>query len=138
MPPSVVFDTNVLLSALLSLQGTPFRCLALARLGHITSVTCQEILDEFAAKLEQKFAYTPTQTQLAVAEIQQWSRLVALTQRVQVVANDPADNKIIECALAGAATYIVTGDRRHLLPLGSYQGIRILSPADFFHQFPHV
>ena len=60
MPPTVVFDTNVLISALLSLQGTPFRCLVLARLGYITSVTCQEILDEFAAKLEQKFAYTST------------------------------------------------------------------------------
>ena len=71
-------------------------------------------------------------------EIQHWSRLVVLRQRVQVVANDPADNKIIECALAGAATYIITGDRRHLLPLGSYQGIRILSPTDFFYQFPHL
>lgn len=138
MPPTVVFDTNVLLSALLSLQGTPFRCLALARLGFITSVTCHEILDEFAAKLEQKFAYTPTQAQMAVDEIQHWSRLVVLRQRVQVVTNDPADNTIIECALAGAATYIITGDRRHLLPIGSYQGIRILSPTEFFYQFTHM
>jgi uncharacterized protein len=40
----VVFDTNILLSALLSLNGYPFRCLALAKIRQIESVTCQEIL----------------------------------------------------------------------------------------------
>jgi uncharacterized protein len=127
----VVFDTNVLLSALLSLQGAPAQCTNLARAKLVESVTCAEILDEFAAKLETKFAYAPTQAQAAVAEVQQWSRLVMLTQRLQVVSHDPADNKIVECAVAGAATHIVTGDRRHLLPLGHYQGIVILNPAAF-------
>jgi predicted nucleic acid-binding protein len=37
----------------------------------------------------------------------------------------------LECAVVGGATHIVTGDRRHLLPLGSYQGIAIVSAADF-------
>ena len=49
-----VFDTNILLSALLSLRGNPFRCLALAKTGAVQSVTCQEILDEFQEKLEVK------------------------------------------------------------------------------------
>ena len=44
MPVIVVFDTNILVSALLSLRGSPFRCLALAREGVIESVTCEEIL----------------------------------------------------------------------------------------------
>ena len=39
----VVFDTNILLSALLSTTGNPFRCLALAKIGQVESVTCQEI-----------------------------------------------------------------------------------------------
>lgn len=43
----VVFDTNILLSALLSLTGNPFRCIALAKVGAVQSVTCQEILHEF-------------------------------------------------------------------------------------------
>jgi predicted nucleic acid-binding protein len=41
------------------------------------------------------------------------------------------DHKVLECAVVGGATHIVTGDRRHLLPLGSYQGIAIVSAADF-------
>lgn len=39
-----VFDTNILLSALLSTNGNPFRCLALAKIKQVESVTCQEIL----------------------------------------------------------------------------------------------
>jgi predicted nucleic acid-binding protein len=39
---------------------------------------------------------------------------------------------ILECAVVGGATHIVTGDKRHLLPLGNYQGVSIISAADFF------
>lgn len=127
----VVFDTNILISALLSLHGAPFRCLALARFGHVESVICDPILDEFTGKLQTKFGYAPAQAQAAAAEIRQFSRLVTITQRLQVVAADPKDDKVIECAVAGGATHIVTGDRRHLLPLGSYQGIAIVSATEF-------
>jgi uncharacterized protein len=48
-----------------------------------------------------------------------------------VVVTDPDDDKIVECAVVGGATHIVTDDRRHLLRMGSYQGISIISPADF-------
>jgi putative PIN family toxin of toxin-antitoxin system len=50
----VVFDTNVLLSSLFSQTGSPFRCLVLARAAAVVSVTCQEILDEYAEKLTDK------------------------------------------------------------------------------------
>ena len=55
-----VFDTNVLVSARLSLLGNPARCLALANLRHIESITCQPILDEFVEKLISKFDYEPS------------------------------------------------------------------------------
>jgi len=55
---TVVFDTNILIAALLSTNGNPFRCLALARIGQVESVTCQEILDEFAEKLIVKFKFS--------------------------------------------------------------------------------
>ena len=43
----VVFDTNILLSALLSPQSNPSKCLKLAKTDIIQSITCQEIIDEF-------------------------------------------------------------------------------------------
>jgi putative PIN family toxin of toxin-antitoxin system len=132
----VVFDTNILLSALLSLQGAPFRCLALARLATVESVTCAEILDEFADKLQTKFAYPPAQAQAARQEIVQISTIVTISRTLQVVAADPKDDMVIECAVVGGATHIVTGDRRHLLPLQAYQGIAIISAATLLQLVP--
>lgn len=131
MPWVVVFDTNILLSALFSLRGNPFRCLALAKLGAVQSVTCQEILDEFQEKLENKFAYTPQRACAAVNEVRNFSRLVIISNTLKVIIADPDDDKVLECATVGGATHIVTGDRRHLLSLVSYQGIRIVSAAEF-------
>ena len=131
MIPVIVFDTNVLVSALLSLRGTPFRCVALAKAGLVQSVTCPEILEEFQEKLRGKFSYPRHRAQAAVEEVQKLSQVVTITNSLKVVAADPGDDKILECATVGGASHIVTGDRRHLLPLGSYQGISILSPMQF-------
>lgn len=46
------------------------------------------------------------------------------------VSPDESDNRYIEYAVAGA-DYLVTGDKLHLLPIGAYRGIRIVSPAVF-------
>jgi predicted nucleic acid-binding protein len=48
-----------------------------------------------------------------------------------VVENDPADDHILACAVSGKADVIVSGDKRHLLPLKEYEGIPIVRPADF-------
>jgi predicted nucleic acid-binding protein len=49
---------------------------------------------------------------------------------LEAVAGDPDGNRVLECAVAGGASYIVTGDA-HLLDLGDYQGIVILKPRSF-------
>lgn len=126
-----VFDTNRLLSALLSLRGAPFRCLILAKAGTVQSVTCEEILNEFQEKLEAKFAYSPQRARAAADEVRKFSRVVTLTNTLKGISIDPDDDKVLECAVVGGAIHIVTGDRRHLLPLGSYQGISIVTPAEF-------
>ncbi len=134
MRPVVVFDTNILLSALLSSTGAPFRCVAMAKLGIVESITCEAILDEFREKLENKFGYAPPRAQAAVEEIRAISRLVAIPNTLTGIIPDPDDHKVLECAVVGSATHIITGDRRHLLPLGNYQGIAIVRAADFLSQ----
>jgi uncharacterized protein len=126
----VVFDTNVLLSGI-GWKGRPYDCLQLARLGQIQGITCQEILLELAEKLDSKLRFSAEQIAGTLADLLTFLTFVKIAGALQVVVADPDDDKILECAVVGNATHVVTGDRRHLLPLGSFQGIAIVSPADF-------
>lgn len=126
-----MFDTNILISAVLSQRSSPYRCLELAKQGRVQSVTCQEILEEFEEKLQGKFAYSSKLAQAKVQEILNYSQLVTITNTLDSGITDPDDNMILECAVVGGVTHIVTGDKRHLLPLRSYQGISIINAVDF-------
>ena len=130
MKYTVVFDTNILLSALFSTKGSPFRCLALAKIGRINSVTCEEILDEFAEKLTFKFKFSEEKVQTAVNEIQNFSKIVKISQKLKIVSADPDDDMVVECAVQSNATHIVTGDK-HLLQLVSYQNIAIIKARTY-------
>lgn len=130
MLPIAVFDTNIWFSGL-GWKGSPFQCLQLARQGKIISMTCREILRELETKLIQKRGMPASQAARAVIEILLCSRLVTITNSLKIITSDPDDDKIIECAVVSGATHIVTGDRRHLLSLGSDQSISIVSARDF-------
>lgn len=125
-----VFDTNVLLSGLIW-QGAPARCLALARSGVVTGISCSQILTELADVLRRKLRLPDSKIDECLAELLSFLTLVQITGQLFAVANDPADDKILECGLAGNASFVVTGDRRHLLPLGTYRGMRIVRPSEF-------
>ncbi|MBI2194858.1 MAG: putative toxin-antitoxin system toxin component, PIN family [Planctomycetes bacterium] len=125
-----VFDTNILFSAS-GWKGKPFQCVELARADIVEGVTCREVLDELAQKLATKLEFSSQQALDTVADLLTFFRLVAITGNLKVVAADPDDDKVLECAVVAGATHMVTGDRRHLLPLGSYLGIPIVTAADF-------
>jgi putative PIN family toxin of toxin-antitoxin system len=130
MRPVVVFDTNILFSGL-GWRGKAHQCLMAAREGIVESVTCQEILAELEAVLRLKRNMPEDDIVEAVNEILLFSRVVQIANTLTGVVSDPEDHKVLECAVVGGASHIVTGDRHHLLPLGSYQGIAIVSAADF-------
>jgi putative PIN family toxin of toxin-antitoxin system len=130
MPARVVFDTNILISALLSLTGAPFRCLALARSGAVQSVTCPEIMAEFADKLRTKFAFGEGRIEQTLAELSAFSEIVEISGALRVVLDDPDDDKIVECAVVGDASIIVSGDK-HLRRLARHDAILILSANEF-------
>ena len=132
-PPWVVFDTSVLLSAI-GWRGKPYHCLELARSGAIQGVSCREILEELAGKLQSKLGFTPEETAEIVTDILQSMILVTISGTLKAVPTDPKDDMIIECAVVAEADYIVSGDRRHLLPIGTYQGIRLVSPDELLTQ----
>jgi putative PIN family toxin of toxin-antitoxin system len=130
--PSIVatFDTNILLSGV-GWRGNPYRCLELARAGVVEGVTCKELLDELAEKLQARLNFSDTQVTDTIADLLVFLRVVTITNTLKVLSTDPDDDKVLECAVIGGATHIVTGDQRHLLPLGNYQSIPIVSAANF-------
>lgn len=69
MQQIVVFDTNILISAVLSALGNPARCLDLAKAEKIESVTCGQILAEFEEKLRNKFKHTSERITAAVEQV---------------------------------------------------------------------
>ena len=125
-----VFDTNVLLSGV-GWKGKPFQCLELARVGTVEGVICQEIVDELTEKLQHKLSLSLEDINETLADLLSFMSLVTITRQLQVIVADPDDDQVLECAVVGHATHIVSGDKKHLLPLGTYQGIRIVSPAEF-------
>lgn len=130
MLPIVVFDTNVLLSGV-GWRGAPYRCLELARSGLVEGRTCPELLDELARKLQFRLRFSTTQVADTLADLLSFLWPVTIPNLLNVVSADPEDNKVLECAVVARAPHIVTGDRRHLLPLGHYRDILIVSAADF-------
>ncbi len=125
----VVFDTNIWISAL-RMKGNPYRCVLLAVLGVVVSVTCAELLDELRHVLTHKFRLPSELVERHLVAIQNLSELVAITGRLRVVVEDPDDDKVVECAVVGGADYIVTGDK-HLLALKQYGNIAIVKASEF-------
>mgnify|MGYP001384068612 CR=1 FL=1 len=107
---TVVFDTNILFSAT-GWRGKPFECVELARARKIQVVTCAELLEELAEKLELKLGFPAEQSAETLADYLGFLRLVAIPKTLNAVPRDPDDNAVIECALEGKAAYIVSGDR---------------------------
>ncbi len=126
----VVVDTNVLVSATL-FGGNPEKILDLVEEGKIKILISEKILEEFREVLQEKFGFSLSMAELVASGIREISSLTAPTQRVNVIKEKEADNRVLECAIEGRTQYIVSGDTKHLQSLKEYRGIKILSPAEF-------
>ena len=129
----IVCDTNVLVSGVL-FNSPPRRILEQIALGKIENAISLEILAEAKDVLIRlKFDLSSIQVMGIIETFSETFTLVAPSERVKVIANDPDDDRILEAALAGKVDLIVSGDK-HLLSLGSWNKIKILSPVDFLEQ----
>jgi putative PIN family toxin of toxin-antitoxin system len=127
--PRVVFDTNILFSAV-GWSGNPHHCLQAARQGKCLSVTCEAILDELREKLRLKRNLSASKVAEITDEICAFSKIVLPPGTLRVISADPDDDAVLECAVFGQATYLVSGDK-HLLALGKHQNIQIVQAAAF-------
>jgi uncharacterized protein len=88
------------------------------------------ILEETERVLVHKFGLSPGATAGLIRDIEDLAEVVHPTERLRLVTVKDDDNQILECVVAGQAHVLVTGDKRHLLPLGSIGETRIVSASD--------
>lgn len=131
----VVIDTNVVASRSLSPHGNAARIFAAWRTGAFDVLASEPILAEYRRALgyeRVRRVHGMSESAIArmVGQFQQFAIAVAPIVPLAIVLDDPSDDKFLECAVAGGADYIISGDR-HLRSLGDYEGIRILTPVVF-------
>ena len=119
-----------LISAFVFPGGSPEILYRTAVEGRITLVTSPPLLAEFGRDLSGKFGWDDRGARDAVAQVARIGEVVRPSEKVRVIEDDPADDRVLEAASAGAAEVIVSGDR-HLLRLAAWRGIPIEKSADF-------
>jgi len=130
----IVCDTNIFISAL-RFGGNLDKIIELAREGAIELITSPFILHEFERVLMQKFHYKKEEAKSFRKSIEKICLLVNPTTRVSIIKEKENDNRILECALEAKVDYIVTGDTKHILPLKNFQGIKIVTAAQFLEKY---
>lgn len=126
----MVADTNVIVSALLWAENES-RILPLAEKGEIELLTSLALLDELKKVLvRRRFGLNEKGVDDAVKYILTLSKVVLPKRGLEVICEDQAGNRILECAVEGRARYVVSGDM-HLLRLGKFKGIKILRLKEF-------
>lgn len=125
----VVFDTNILVSALVFPGGSGEAALRRIVEERDQLVISKPVLDELLGVLGRKFARDAEELAHAAVFLSELGILVKPRQKLRVLEDEP-DNRILECAVAGRAGAIVTGDKA-LLSLREYRGVRILSLREY-------
>lgn len=125
----VVADTNIYISALM-FGGLPGGFLDLAFKDGFQLVISPTLLDELDEKLLMKFRLSSNDADLVRQRLEAAAHLVSTVSTLAVIKADPDDDRVLECAIAGRADYIVSGDR-HLLKLRTYENIPIVTVRNF-------
>jgi putative PIN family toxin of toxin-antitoxin system len=124
----VVFDTNILVSALVFPGGRGEATLQriIEELDEL--VLSRPILDELLGILARKFSHDAEELAHVAVFVAELATIVSPRRRLQVVKDEP-DNRVLECALTGRARAIITDDRA-LLALQDFRGVRLMSLRD--------
>jgi uncharacterized protein len=110
--------------------GLPGDLLELPLLRSFTLIASDALLDELDEKLRIKFGVSIADADFLRRRLEDVAQVVRPRETLNAITDDPDDNRVLECAIAGSANLIVGGDR-HLLKLSSFEGIAIVTPRQF-------
>lgn len=127
----IVCDTNSLISAYVFPGGTMDEILDIARRGDVQLVLSPDIITEFKAVLVRKFKYSADEADVFIGRVTAIATLAYPSERLDIVRRVDADNRILECAVAANADYLITGDKGDLLPLQKIGKTKIVTAREF-------
>lgn len=134
----IVPDVNVCISGLLW-TGIPHRLIQTAEVGDLVLMTTPAIVEEVReALIRSKFAARIAALSSSVGELME--SLLSIVEVIQepviepVILQDPDDDKILACAVASRARWVVSGDT-HLLAVKRYRNVRIVTPKQFWDKW---
>jgi len=127
----IVLDTNVFISGIFWERNFCAQIIELWKKGKIILISSIQIIEELIKTLSN------FKIPLSSEEILEWreiiienSTVVESSENLEIVKEDPTDNKFLEAAIAGNADHIISQDR-HLLNLKEFRGVKIVKPEEF-------
>lgn len=128
----VVLDTNIFISGIFWEGNYCSKIIDAWRSGKIMIVSSSETVQEFIETMNDFKIKMPEEM------IQEWKRRIAEnsirvmpTEKLDIVKNDPKDNKFFEAAVAGKAQYIISQDKKHVLIIPEFRRIKTIHPEEF-------
>lgn len=128
--PKVVIDTNVYISGV-TYSGRSREILELMVKDKIKVYISSFILQEIQKVLKEKFGWNVKEVNKLITFLRRKTILINPKITLSVIVEKDDDNRILECAVDGKVQYLITGDKKHLLPLKNYKGVKIVSPGEF-------
>lgn len=134
----ITVDTNILISATFW-YGDSNRIIGLIEKKTINLVLSEEIIKEYAAVLKydeimNKIKNKRLEIKYSIQKIVSLSTIVKPKEKIDIIKDDPDDNKILECAKEGKVQFIITNDK-HLLKIKVFEGIKIVTPKEFLKHY---
>jgi putative PIN family toxin of toxin-antitoxin system len=131
----IVLDTNILVSALINPHGSPAQIIDYVFENRIRLFISPSIVAELGRvlsypKLIKRHGLGKEKLKEFISDLLSIMLLIQGEETIKVITKDPSDNKYLSCALNAKADFIISGDV-HLLKLGEYRGIQIVTAAQF-------
>ncbi len=122
-------DANIIISAF-AFGGIPSEIMIRLLNGDFRHATSPHLLEEVRRNLIGKLKLDENEVRLFINDIEHLSSVLMPSGKLKAISH-ASDNLVLELAILGDCDVLVTGDKRHLLPLNPFQGVIIESPAHF-------
>ena len=131
----ITVDTNILVSATFW-NGASNKIIEKVEKKEIELILSKDIINEYVKvlnykEIQDKIKANNLEMTRTVEKIAAISTFVKPKEKLHIIKDDPTDDKFLECAKEGKVDYLVSNDKKHLLTLKEFEGIKIISPEEF-------